>query len=499
MSARHLLAGLLLALLGAAASAQTPAPTARAFALQTYEPPPAGDRFFTLPGTGVPGHLVPTAALVLSFADEPLVLQRGGETIPGGRIVQRQLWGFLQASLGLGDRLLLDLSVPVALHQSGSQPIAALAPVATSALGDLKLGARTPLPRFGPLALAAALDLWLPTGSIDAFASDGSFRVQPKVVASGSAGPLEYGGTVGYLQRTSSDRVITRTGPAITFGVGGAWRTGAWRFGPELFGRFQLEGENASPVEALVGGHWQRGAIDAGLALGTGLDRAPGAAPVRLVAQVSWRPPARSFRRSLEPAAQPAAAVAPPEATPAAPPAAEPAPEPAPSTPVEPPATAEATAVEPPLPAQPETEPPAAEPARDGAPAAAEPPPALVKLTRDRIEILQSVQFETARDVIRPESERLLGEVAQVLVGHPELTRVGVEGHTDAKGSTSFNVVLSEKRAIAVKRWLVERGGVDATRLDAEGFGPARPLDSNDTEEGRARNRRVEFRIVERR
>ncbi len=144
-----------------------------------------------------------------------------------------------------------------------------------------------------------------------------------------------------------------------------------------------------------------------------------------------------------------------------------------------------------------------AEPARHGCPPPPppEPPPApvLVKLTKEKIEILQSVQFETGKDVIRPESEALLTEVAGVLAAHPELTRVLVEGHTDAQGAKAFNVTLSEQRAKAVKRWLVERGGIDAARLTAEGYGPARPLDTNDTKEGRARNRRVEFRIVDQR
>lgn len=533
MSGLRAAAALLLACAGAAAAAQTPAPGSRGFALQTYEPPPAGDRFFSVPDTGVPGHLAPAAAMVLSWAREPLVLQIDGVTVPGGRLVHRQFWGFLQGSLGLGDRLLLDVALPVALFQSGSRPIAALPEVSAVALGDVKVGVRTPLPRLGPLDLAAAVDLWIPTGSEEAFSSDGAVRVQPRLVASGSAGPLEYGGTLGYLHRESSDRVLTSTGPALSFSAAGAWRVGPWRFGPELFGRYQFDGAATSPVEALLGGHWRRGAIDAGLALSTGLDRSPGAAPLRVLAQVSWRPPARPAGLSAEALARLAAERAAAEQAAADLVAAErlaaaqasderaAADRAAAGQAAADRASTDRLAAE-----RAEAERLAAERARatadrdgDGIPDVSDacpdqqgqthveaarhgcpaPVPVLVKVTRERIEILQAVQFETSRDVIRPESEALLTEVAQVLGGHPELVKVMVEGHTDAQGAKDFNMTLSGKRAEAVKRWLVEMGGVDAARLTAEGYGPARPIDTNTTTEGRARNRRVEFRIVEQR
>ena len=116
---------------------------------------------------------------------------------------------------------------------------------------------------------------------------------------------------------------------------------------------------------------------------------------------------------------------------------------------------------------------------------------------RDRIELREQVQFDTAKDVIRPESRQLLREVARILAEHPELKRVRVEGHTDGVGAAAKNVRLSERRARAVVRWLVEQGGVAPSRLEAKGFGPARPVDTNGTAEGRARNRRVELTVIE--
>lgn len=92
------------------------------------------------------------------------------------------------------------------------------------------------------------------------------------------------------LYRGSKDLAITSTGSAVAFAGGVAYRWRDLRVGPELFGRYQLEGTDTSPVEALLGARYARGPLEYGLALGTGLHRSPGAAPFRAVVQVSWRP-----------------------------------------------------------------------------------------------------------------------------------------------------------------------------------------------------------------
>ena len=69
---------------------------------------------------------------------------------------------------------------------------------------------------------------------------------------------------------------------------------------------------------------------------------------------------------------------------------------------------------------------------------------------------------------------------------------VEIRGYTDATGSRSYNMRLSQRRAESVKNWLVEKG-IDASRITAIGYGPDNPIDSNDTPEGRERNRRIEF------
>ncbi len=114
-----------------------------------------------------------------------------------------------------------------------------------------------------------------------------------------------------------------------------------------------------------------------------------------------------------------------------------------------------------------------------------------VEVTATAIRINQKVYFEFDRAVIRPVSFDLLNTVAQVLTDYPDI-QVQVEGHTDSRGRDSYNERLSGERAAAVRTYLISRGIADS-RLTAQGYGEARPIDSNRTSAGRAANRRVEF------
>jgi len=103
-----------------------------------------------------------------------------------------------------------------------------------------------------------------------------------------------------------------------------------------------------------------------------------------------------------------------------------------------------------------------------------------------------SIYFAFNSDEIREESEPTLQEIADVLRRHPDW-RLAIEGHTDNIATDSYNLELSKKRAAAVKNALVSKKGVAGARLTTAGFGESRPKDTNDTLEGRARNRRVEL------
>jgi outer membrane protein OmpA-like peptidoglycan-associated protein len=89
-------------------------------------------------------------------------------------------------------------------------------------------------------------------------------------------------------------------------------------------------------------------------------------------------------------------------------------------------------------------------------------------------------------------SETVLNQIAKVLHENPKLELI-IEGHTDNVGGAQFNLELSRKRADAVKRWLVDKVGISEVRLTTVGYGLSRPIADNSTEEGRAKNRRVEL------
>lgn len=116
----------------------------------------------------------------------------------------------------------------------------------------------------------------------------------------------------------------------------------------------------------------------------------------------------------------------------------------------------------------------------------------LYKALKDKGRVaVYGINFDTGKATIRPDSEAVLSEIRKLLVDHPDL-RLKVEGHTDNVGAPATNQKLSEARAAAVVAWL-GRQGVNADRLTPAGFGDAKPIVDNTTEEGRARNRRVEL------
>ena len=106
---------------------------------------------------------------------------------------------------------------------------------------------------------------------------------------------------------------------------------------------------------------------------------------------------------------------------------------------------------------------------------------------------IYGIFFTFASATLRPESEPVLSEIADVMTAHPDWT-LQVDGHTDAIGGDAANLDLSKRRSAAVKAALVERYGIAAARLATDGHGARSPKDRNDTAEGRARNRRVELR-----
>lgn len=112
------------------------------------------------------------------------------------------------------------------------------------------------------------------------------------------------------------------------------------------------------------------------------------------------------------------------------------------------------------------------------------------------VRVLQQVHFAFGTARILPESFPVLQEVADYLKSNKAIKKMSIEGHTDNKGKADLNKRLSQERANSVMTWLVQHG-VEQGRLEAHGYGMERPIEENDTDAGRAKNRRVEFKILE--
>lgn len=107
----------------------------------------------------------------------------------------------------------------------------------------------------------------------------------------------------------------------------------------------------------------------------------------------------------------------------------------------------------------------------------------------------RGINFETAKATILSESYSILDEAAQILKDNPKI-RVEIGGHTDSRGSASYNLELSQDRAAAVRLYLIEIHGIEPNRMIAKGYGETQPVAPNDTDENMFKNRRVEFTIL---
>ncbi len=108
----------------------------------------------------------------------------------------------------------------------------------------------------------------------------------------------------------------------------------------------------------------------------------------------------------------------------------------------------------------------------------------------------REIHFETAKWDILPESETVLDDLGKILIQWPQL-RIEVGGHADARGSEAYNLTLTQKRAQSVLDWLVAHyPQINKEQYTAKGYGESRPVASNKTVEGMAKNRRVEFKVL---
>ena len=123
-------------------------------------------------------------------------------------------------------------------------------------------------------------------------------------------------------------------------------------------------------------------------------------------------------------------------------------------------------------------------------PPAPAPRPVIIEKGRQTLD----VEFDFDKSTIKKGYDKDINDLAKVMKDYPDLNVV-IEGHTDNVGTAAYNKKLSQRRADAVKKYMVEQDGINANRITAEGFGFDRPIASNDTDEGRQKNRRVEAAV----
>lgn len=127
---------------------------------------------------------------------------------------------------------------------------------------------------------------------------------------------------------------------------------------------------------------------------------------------------------------------------------------------------------------------------------AAKPPPR-VELRDNKIEIHEKIQFEQGKATIKAESFGLLKEIADTIKENPQIKKLSIEGHASAEGDAKNNMKLSDDRAKSVMKHLVDKEGIKKEMLSAKGFGEDKPIGDNNTDEGKEKNRRVEFVVTE--
>lgn len=446
-------------------------------------------------------------SLAAQYQHDPLVFMVNG--VRQGAVIGPRLSSHLGVAYGLNDSVELALQLPVVLMQVGDDLSShGIAPIAGTVLGAPLLQGRFVLARQSPSAvgdIGLNLGLTLPLGSKSGLAQDPG----PGLAFTAGAGFgrdfgsfLRLGAEVNTVVRqfnrlsSYSPRVIDEVGSYVTLGVS------ASTLGEGLRGELSARGlvsltQTMSALEVLAGARYPLNKnLEVYALAGPGIGQMPGNPVFRAFAGVSFRPFPQA-RVKEEPQAAPAPAPAPepaPCVAPAPPPDADRdgIPDAEDACPSERGASAQRGCPLPPPPPEPASE-PAVQPPPPPAPV--EEKPKLAQLKAGRIEIRDQVRFATSKSEILADSHPLLEEVASILQAHPELVRLRIAGHTDNRGARDYNIKLSQERAEAVRRFLIERG-IEASRLESKGYGPDQPIASNDDAVGRQKNRRTEFESV---
>ena len=590
--------------MAASASAQQAGP---GFQVNRYEPTAAGEWSLLVEHPWYSSTRYFAAGLTLNYAHNPLTyglrFQDGSYTATSA-IIANQLIGHIDVAGSFLDRVLLTLSMPITMHESGESAYG-VSPTVGAAVGDPRIGARVRLlgqPYRGAASLSLAADLWIPIAALassppfSAQTGETGVRVLPKLVAGGLYRSILWSVTAGYYYRPTSSLSKLQAAPSnsigaeLQFGAALAYANTelGLSVGPEvLVSTVVADGRAFSKdslgIEAMLGAHYSVAKqLQLSLGGGTTFFQIPGAPDFRLVARVAYAPwkedkqPDRDGDGIADVSDSCPDEAGPPNKDPKkhgcplpndrdrdgvidpedlcadVPAGKRPDParpgcplgdkdgdgvlDPDDLCPIEPagkvpdpnrkgcpdkdsdsdgvfdsqdqckdvhaglmpdPMRAgcpspdrDGDSIADPVDACPDKKgAPSSDPKRNGC-------PGLVVVESGQIVILKQVFFATNKDTILKLSYPVLDAVSTALKAFPHIKKVRVEGHTDNQGKADYNTDLSDRRAKSVMAYLIVKG-VEATRLDAKGYGPSKPIADNKTVKGRALNRRVDFLIVD--
>jgi outer membrane protein OmpA-like peptidoglycan-associated protein len=529
------------------------------FALDRYDPSERGSEWFVLDTLDFRGRAKLSLGGVADYSWKPLVFY-DADGKEAQALVEHQLYLHVGGSLVLWDRFRLGINLPVAAlvkGQPGNIGGTYYGVAEGGALGDLRISGDLRLfGRYrGPISAALGVSVWAPTGSSASYTGDGKVRVAPHLYLAGQLSKFVYGAKLAYTYRAQDGNLAGATLGSELYGaasVGLRAAGGKLLLGPEVFASTVLEdgafSKRGTPVEGVLSAHYCIAEVmRIGAGVGTGFTRGIGSPQARALFSLEWTPCAEDKPPPADrdgdgiidqvdacpdepglPNKDPKKHGCPlrdrdhdgilddDDACPDEPGVAslDPAKHGCPLHDRDQDGILDEVDACPDLPGLassdpnkngcPDTDgdgiidpkdacpnapgPENEDPAKNGCPVA--------RIEKGQIRILEQVKFKTDSAEILGESHYILGAVLDILNDHPELTRISIEGHTDNVGSARYNKSLSERRAASVVKWLVSNG-VDPARLSSAGFGLEMPLDDNASEEGRRKNRRVEFHIRE--
>jgi large repetitive protein len=519
------------------------------FDAENFHPSLTSQGYYGVDGAFVAPHLGFSAGLWLTYAHDPLVARTRSGAV-AGEIIARQLGLDLVGSFAVIDRLEIGLDLPFIPYQLNIPSTVTLPNVAAAGVGDLAVevkgllwAPRWETQRFG---LAAVVGASFPTGNSDSFMGQGGAIGRFRLIGEWQSRFIWAALNAGFVVRGGRDFGDLHVGSQFQYGVAlatplplGLAIVGELRglVGLEYPKGFSLTSAEA-PAELAAGLRWRaRFGLELDLAIGVGLSRGYGVPDrARGIFGIKYVTPPRH----TTPRAPSSAPIERPPVTP-------------PIVPPPPPIDSDEDGVPDDVdqcPMQKGTREfhgcPPPDRDHDGVPDSAdrcpdragvkenqgcpdfdsdgdgyvdrldkcpfEPetwngvddddgcpdqPAALAAMVGERIVIFEPILFERDGSTVDKRSAKLLGVVAHLLNLHAEILKLRVEGHMDNKMPAYEGLELSRARAASVRRWLIDNGHVDGRRLTAQGFGADRPIADNRDFIGRAKNRRIEFVIMQ--